>query len=313
MAEWAKRQADGKTVELVNTLVELQPGINDFPWLEANQQINHLFTKVTTLPSGTWRKINDGASKSSGQTKQETERISILESWSQVDAALVDMAPDPAQFRWQEDQLFLEGLGQTFFDALFKDINSDPEKFSGFASRYNALNATVNVAGTGGTGSDLTSIWIVQLGPNAVHMVFPKGNKQVGIDVQDKGIVQVAGVTSNTLLDVYLTKFVMNCGIVIKNDKCVQRICNIEVSGSSNIFDPHDIIDAINRLPNAKPENAIIYCNRTMKGAMEKSLYDKANMAFIKSDIENGMPVTRFNGIKVQVTDSITNTETALA
>lgn len=313
MVEWAKRQADGKTVELVNTLTELKPEFNDVPWLEGNQQANHLFTKVISLPAGTWRKLNDGAATEAGTTAQVTEPISILEAWSKVDAALVDMAPDPKQFRWQEDQLFLEGLGQTFWDAFFYGNRfGDPEKFHGIQPRYNTIN-TVNVQGTGGTGSDVTSIYIIQWGPRAVHLVFPKGNKKVGIDVQDKGVSPQAGATSGTLLDMYLTKFVMNCGLVVKNDRCVQRIANIEVSGSSNIFDPVDVITAINRMPNARPDNSVIYCNRTIKTAMEKYMLDKTNAYITYENVQGGMPILRFMGMKVQLCDSIKNTETAIS
>lgn len=314
MVEIAKRQAGGKVLDTAMVLSAINQGFEDAAFLEANDVHAHTFNQSLALPSGTWRQLNDGAATEAMLTKQIAEPIRYLESYSRVDLALLDGVSDPDEVRWNEDQGFLEGLAQTFWTGFFYgNPSTDLGHPEGLANRgdYDAA-ADANVLDTGGSGSDTTSIWLIQWGPRAVHFVYPKGSRTVGIEIEDRGQQTVAGATSGTYFEAMVTHFKINVGIVIRDPRYVQRVCSVEASGSSNIFAPADLVDAKNKLPN--PSNlmgTVIYCNRAIKSQIDKDALAKSNVYYTVNEIY-GRPVTHFQGIPVKLMEEIVSTETAL-
>ena len=71
---------------------------------------------------------------------------------------------------------------------IYGDTTVHPQRFTGLSARFNSLAAKngVNIIDAGGTGSNLTSIWLVVWGENTVHGLFPKGSK-AGLQQEHKG------------------------------------------------------------------------------------------------------------------------------
>ena len=310
LVELAKRTNDKNLLTIAEVLTQDHPFLADAVALESNQTTSHVGTKRTNLPTGTWRRLNKGVSVEASATTQVTEPMGMLEAYSQVDAKLVRMAPNPQQFRSQEDLAFVEGLSQSVESALiYGDLSSDPEKFDGLATRYN-LTSMSNVYGNSGTGSDTTSLWIVQWGPTKVHILYPPGGA-VGIKTEDKGQLTVYDDDSKPY-EAYVTHFMVDSGIFVHDDRCVQRIANIETSGSSNTLDDDLIIEALNQMPQrgGGPGTAI-YVNRTLCTQFDILAKDKTNVNYT-SDTAFGEMVTRFRGVPVRLCEAILDTETAI-
>jgi hypothetical protein len=103
-------------------------------------------------------------------------------------------------------------------------------------------------------------------------------------------------------------------GLYVQDERCVQRIANIETAGVTNIFDDDDLITALNRLPGMGEDPATrIYVNRTIRTQMDIAVKDKTNMNYVNVNDAFGKPVLYFRGVPVQVADTIKNTETAIA
>lgn len=311
LLELANRSNDPNAIVVAEVLNETNEFLIDAVWLPANGDTTHKGSQRTSLPTGSWRKLNDGVAAEASQTKPVIENCGLLESYSKIDKELVDLAGNPLQFRSLEDRAFIEGLGQSFADAFtYGDTGSTPEKFKGLSPRVTSKTAA-NAVDASGTGSDTTSIWIVQWGPGKVHLFYPKSSKSVGITAEDLGVQTVAGSTSGTLMQAYMTHFIMRAGLFVADDRCIQRICNIETSGSSNIFDEDDLITALNRLP-YNGAGAVIYTNATLKTQIDINAKNKTNVAYTSAEVY-GRPVTLFRGVPVRRMDSILNTETALS
>lgn len=301
---------NGNIMTVAEVLNETNEIIRDAVWVEANNVGGHKGSQRTSLPAGTWRKINDGVAKEKGETKPITESIGILQARSELDVELYKIAPNPQQFRTNEDMAFVEGLGQTFADTfIYGDTDLYPERFKGLDRRITSKTATNAVDG-GGSGSDTTSIWIVQWGVNKVHMIYPRGS-QIGLEIRNLGEETVSGQTANTKFRALVTEFTLRAGLFVHDDRCIQRICNIETAGSSNTFDEDDLITALNRLPYSGA-GAVIYCNATIKTQMDIRVKDKTNVFYTAADAF-GVPVTTFRGVPVRKVDAILNTETALS
>lgn len=311
LLELAKRTNQGELLTIAEVLNETNEILQDAVWIEANQTLGHVGTKRTSLPTGTFRQANAGVALEASLTKQLTEPIARLEALSDIDEAIIDIAPNKQEARSQEDRAFVEGLGQTLVDTVFYgNVATDAEKFNGFATRYDALSDS-NVLGALGTGDDTTSLWVIEWGPTKVHMLYPKGSK-AGLEMNDKGKQRITA-TSTTFLYAYETQFVQWSGLFVHDDRCVQRIANIETSGSTNTLDDNQILECLNLLPTAGGSGqARIYVNRTLKTQLDILAKDKSNVNYT-SDNAFGVPVTRFRGVPVRLCESIVNTETAIS
>lgn len=333
LVELAKRTLDGQHLAVAEVLAETNEVLTDAVWIESNQPTSHITTKRVSLPSGTWRKVNSGVYREASTTKQIEEGIGMLEAYSVVDKFLVDIAPNPREFRSSEDLAFVEGLSQTLADILFRDASGTvpgdttqyPERFNGFLPRWDDVSNNDNVrtpATTGDTANACTSIWIVQWAPTMVHMVYPKGSK-MGLEIRDLGEQTVQTGLMTTGKDIstvssggtiseyqaYRTHFAMRSGLVVRDDRCVQRYCNIEdVTTGAGLFDEDDLIKAANALP-YQGKNAVMYANQTMKNKLDIAAKDSGNLAVASITDVFGAPVTVFRGIPVRRVDAITMTE----
>lgn len=311
LVELAKRTNNGNLLEIAEVLSITKEMFQDAVWIEANQTASHVGTKRTNLPSGTHRQANQGVASEASSTKQVAEPICRLEAHSRVDEAILDLAPDKAKARSQEDLAFVEGLGQTIeTNMIYGNIDTNPEQIDGLATRYDATS-DANVIGASGTGDDTTTLWVIEWGPMKVHMIYPKGS-QAGLQTEDMGKQLVTNDSGSTYFWAWFTKFVAWYGLYVHDDRCVQRIANIETSGSTNTLDDNDIIEALNLLPQAGGGGSTaIYVNRTLKTQLEILAKDKTNVNYT-SDNAFGVPVTRFRGIPVRLCESIVNTESAI-
>jgi len=198
---------------------------------------------------------------------------------------------------------------------FYYDTDLDPEKFLGLAARYPYSDAP-NVINAGGSGSDVTSIWLVVWGDDTVHCIFPKGSK-AGIETRDLGkgepiLVDDDQTPAGQYL-AYVTHYKWDVGLSVRDWRYVVRICNIETAlEAANSFKHKHLIEAYNMIPNFKMGRAAIYCNKTIKTQMDLAAADSSNRIFTMSKDAFGNPVTEFFGIPVRKVDQILDTETAL-
>lgn len=309
--EVAKRKApDGSMNAIVDALMEENQIIEDAIWREANDTFSNKGTRWVKEPSGAWRKLNKGSTFEKGETVAITDTIGILESWSENDIKMIDAFPNPIQARNDEAMSFVRGLGKTMASAIvYSNTITTPEQFTGIAPRLASIAASDNVINEGGTGSDLTSIFVIDWGIDRAHMLFPK-NSKVGLQHKDLGTRVVYDSDGNPF-EAYTDKFTWDAGFTVKNQKSIGRIANIETSGSTNIFDEDNLIILLNRM--TKGPGRRIYVNETIMSQMQIRLKDKSNVNFSKGDgLDGGGPVMMFNMVPIRQVDKIIDTESAL-
>jgi hypothetical protein len=108
-------------------------------------------------------------------------------------------------------------------------------------------------------------------------------------------------------------------GVVIEDERCIQRICNIDTTAgvSTGVFDEEFFIDAKNRLPGSgEAPGTVILVNRKLKTQMDKrAVSQKLNTYFTQEASGDvwGRPVTRFQGIPVLTGEKILSTETTVS
>lgn len=315
LVELTKRKdPSGNAAVIAEVLARDNEILLDAPWLEANDTFSHMITRRAYLPTGSFRKLNAGIALEASRTVQVSETIGMLEAFSQCDADLADAAPNPSAFRMQEASAFIEGMSQTLATkVIYGNSHTTPEEFTGLAYRMNDTDCN-NVISAGGSGGDTTSIFGVQWGENRVFMIYPKGSPNYGIKHEDLGRKEVDVSTTagtHSLMMAYRDHFKVNCGLAVKDNRNIFRVANIEVSGTSNIFDPDDLIDLINQMPQ-RGAGLSIYCNNKIYSQMDKMAMDKSNVLYSVGDVF-GVPTVKFRGFPVRKVDAIVNTETAVS
>lgn len=326
LADWAKRLKPGGGIdEIIEVLASSNPILKDAAVLEGNLPTGHRSTQRTTLPSGTWRMLNQGVASSKGTTKQVDDTCGMLEGLSQIDVDLAILNGNEAAFRASEDDAFIAGLSADAATALFYGNSKlNPEQMHGFAPRYAKLNTYV--LDGDGEGDTNTSVWIITWGPKICHLIFPKGSK-AGLKSEDLGkllvpdstILSDSGATLNRFL-AYVTRFQWKLGLAVRDYRYVSRVCNIDVAlltadaaTGADLLDK--MIDAFYVRPTedlGKMAKTFVYCNKTVAKFLHKQAMNKSNVNLTLENVEGKM-ITHFLTAPVHICDAIKSDEATIA
>lgn len=317
LADLYKRKDENDDIaDIIELLAETMPILDDMVVEEANDGTSHLTTMRTGIPGATFRKLYQAVQPTKSTTKQVKDGTAMMESWSEIDAKLVELSGNPGKLRLSEATAFLEGLGQTASRRIFYgNTATDPEEFLGLAPRFSSLAAEngSQIVDAGGTGADNSSIWFVVWAERTVHGLYPKGSK-AGIQRDDKG--KQTKETQVGVYDVYREKFSWDLGLSVRDWRYVSRIANIDVSdvqsGTVKLYD--FMRKAYYRLRQRKITGgrAAIYMNRDMLEALDALATNAgASDNFVRltrREVE-GAEIVSYRGIPIRETDALLNTE----
>lgn len=319
--------ANGNIAQVAEILTQYNDVLDDIPWVEGNMPTGHKTTVRSSIPAGTWRLLNQGITPVKSQSNQIIETCGMLENYAEVDKALATLNGNSAAWRLSEDKAIIEGIGQSLSTALiYGDTSIDPEKFVGLTPRYYSLSGattSTNVI-TGGGSATLTSVWLVGWNDQTIHGIYPKGS-MAGLQMKDLG--------EQTLYDAnlgryqgYRTHYKFDCGLAVRDWRCVVRIPNIDVTALATAGDASDtsanllklMSVALDKLPPMGNLRPVFYMNNTVRAYLRVKLVNKSNTFLTLQDWESPIsglrrPLLTFMGVPCRRVDSILNTETAVA
>lgn len=273
---------------IIEELARLDELLLDAPLIEANKGTVHSTVVRTALPHGEHRGYNEGVGKSSSQTKTIEDVISNIEIFSEVDAQLIDEAGydtenHKAELLMSEQTAFLEGLSQDMTDdILYGNHDADPHYTNGFAHRLNKINGET-VIDMGGTGNALTSIYLIKWARDKAHLIYPKGHKTFGVEVENLGRVLCKDANNKEFMG-YKTHYRIARGLAVRNSKSVIRLANIDKT-ASNIGEKIAEYIATNIDNLAVGGGTItIACNPVIKGILNWTANQKSNVIYPAKD-----------------------------
>ncbi len=326
LLDWAKRQKPTGGVDtIIETVTASNPILADANVMEGNLPTGHQYTRRTTEPTGTWRKLNYGVTPEKSLTDQFTDFCGILEAYSKVDIDVAKLNGDERAFRASEDLAFISGLSSSVATAIFYgNQGSDPEQPQGLAPRYNSLSTgyyNYTVAGDG-SGNDNTSIWLVTWGEKTCSLIYPKGS-QAGLVTTDLG-KQVVTDSSGREYLAYMTQFQWKVGLAVMDYRYVIRICNIDYSNLTD--DAATGTDLMRKMVSAfykRPSQAIAmedagmakavwYCNKSIAEYLHVQASNKSNVN-LTLDEAAGRKFPRFLGAPIHVCDNLTVAEATVS
>lgn len=319
--EMAKNIApDGSQMTIAMTMAREMPIFLDIPWFPSNDAWMHKSLQSAKLSTGTWRGTNEYVPSGKTLTREQYDVIGIIEDFASYDKLWIDRQPDPNKARLGRAKMHIEGMSQEVCSAfLYGNNKINPKKPHGFAPRLNALGRYV--LGCSGTGSDLSSLYIVTWGEGCVYGVFPKNGTAPGgeFPVMHKSTTGPEGRvdtdSSGNKLIVYEDNFKFEGGIVVEDPRCLGRVCNIETAGTTNILSSSVVSEVIGRMK--VTEKTVIYANETIITQMRNLMNAKVNVYFEPGKGAGlfGEPVLYFDTIPIRKIDSsiLLNTESALS
>jgi hypothetical protein len=321
--QYTSLDAQAQYIWAAKVLARKCPFIKDAPFVASNQIMSNIGSRESYLPTPGTRQFNVGVTPTASHTTPFTDPIAMVEDYSEVDYALWKIQNDPNAWRQGKDQAKVEAMTQKVEDLIiYGSIATDPGAFNGLATRFNSTTTRpnsdstwpYNVVSAGGSGGDTTSMFVVQWGPGKVQCIYPK-NLPGGLQIEDLGKTTktTVSVTSPQYMEVLRTHFAWYLGLTVEDERCIQRYCNIEVSGSSNTFDEDALIGCINNLPDggAAP-GTVIYCSRSIKTILDIRAKDKNNVYYMPDEVWGGN-VTMFRGVPVRMAEKIVDTETVVS
>ena len=333
---YATIDARSPWVNVARVLDRTTPLLQVLPMVPSNQIMSNIATRTDSLPVASTRRWNAFAQPTASKNTPINDGIMNLEDYSEVDKQLAAIQNDPTAWRMDSDANHIEGIRQKA-ESLFwyGSLAQDPGSINGLATRFNNLESypngdqswQPNVLNNGGTGS-VTSIWAIEFGPQKVYGIYPP-NMPGGLMVEDLGEITKQGSSATTTgspvtngyMQMYLTHLHWMFGLQIADERCVQRICNVNptiLSGSGN-FDENVLIDALEFLPGGgNAPGTVIFVNRALSAQINiRSVSQKLNAYYTQDpasgDVFGSRRITRFQGIPILLAEKILNTETAVS
>lgn len=309
---------DGGILTMAEILDEENEVIQDAIAKMANGIRANVTAVRTDLPQIFPRKINEGATTKYPMSKQTEDQIMLLEAHPEIDEQLVIPYPDQDRARATQLVPFLEAFSQAFVENLFYGNRGDIGEINGLSTVYNTLTAPAaasgNVWGAGGTGSDTMSLWMIEWHESKMSLIYPKGSPSVGLFNKDLG--HGKAYKDGKPFMAFSNQMKMEFGWSNPDTRAVQRLANIEVSGSTNNIIAASVVQSIvrmrGRLPKRGKGKTAIYGNREALSQFDIWAMDKANGFYYQHNISGG-PLLVFQGMPVRLAERLLSTETAIS
>ena len=323
LADLAKvTDPDGSIADVVEILNSTNEILTDMSWQEGNLTTGLRSSIRSGLPAPTWRKLYGGVQPTKSRAVQITDNCGMMEDYSEVDAALIGMAGNPAAFRLQEDRPHIEGMNQEFASTLFYgDESLAAEEFTGLSPRYNDLGAENgdNIIAGGGSGADNASIWLICWGPNTCHGIIPKGSK-AGIQQRDLGEVTIEDADgSNGRMQAFRTHYRWDVGLTVRDWRYAVRIANIDrsellVAATGNSADLNDLMhQAMTELPSTSMGRCAWYMDKSILSMLRRQTADATSNSTLSDDMVGGTWQTSWSGVPIRRCDALRGNEATVA
>ena len=305
----------GADRRLYQDIVEFQkqtnPILEELVLTQCNNKTVHKATVRTALPEIAWRMLNRGVVPTKSGKAQVTFSCGVVEALAQIDELELKYYDFDNMYRLQENRAHQIAMNNKMAQTLFYGNEKvNPAGFTGLGAYYFSKDpakckAADYVIDAGGTGNNLTSLYMVVWSTNTICGIYPE-DTVAGFEYIDNGR-QKSYDDKGGELYVYESQYRWNLGLAVRDYRYAVRICNIDTSAIDSGFIDR-MIDAYYRIENVNAGKAAIYCNRQTNAALTKIAQGKSNVNLTVESF-GGKPVVQFYGMPIRMSDGILNTE----
>lgn len=310
-AEVNKREGYDDAASVLGELMQLNDFLDEVPWRPSSHGAYNKQLQAKRLGVGGFSKVNGPVTVIASQADELTEPVKMYEGDSPVDERILRGCIDPYSVRDSEDAMNLEGATQDWMTALiYNNATENPDAFKSITRRRGTLVAN-RTWGGGGSGGDTSSILLFEFSTNGFYLAYPQ-NSSAGLVNEDRGRNYIPAIIGTGNMWAWVRHYEIWAAMVLRDDRALQRIANLETAGSTNIFDPIAFIKAKNAMPRVG-QQAVAFCNRTLKAQIDNNAYAKTNVWFSIREVQGYGPITQIAGIPVRMMEALIDTEAVVA
>lgn len=329
MADYAAamRTSGLPNAEALANVVELQSQVNkvlgNMPIYPCNSGTMEKALIRSALPEVAWRMANKGIQSTKSQSKQASFTCGHAQAYNDIDKEIFAVNGMDNDFRLSEMRAHQEAMAQKMATTLFYgDENKNPAGFTGlsayFYSKANQDSVYADqIIDAGGTGDNLTSIWLATFSHDTVYGIFPTRCKPgefhfdadgncAGVSYEDKGEQQITQ-DDGSILYGYRTELNWHLGLAVRDPRHVVRIANVDVSSMNSTF-INKLIEGYEQLYNPDHGRTMIMMNRKAQTLIDILAQAKSNVNLTIDEFA-GKKMTHFWGAPILRCDAILSTE----
>lgn len=307
--EAVKRSGNEDQRRIIEELSKTNELLIDAMVAEANDRTVNTQLVRTTLPHGTHRAYNQGVKSAASQTKTIHDVVCQIATYSKVDKSLADNQPDKDEFIMGECAAFLAGMAEDQMDDMIYGNHSVDSKYmDGLATRRAAIDGKYCID-FGGTGNNLTSLYIVKWGARNVKVIYPRGASGVGVQRVYKGVQTVQDDNGHDF-EAYVNYFQADYGMAVGDQRSLIRIANIPANANGENL-VKAILKAKRNLCNGDGTISIL-ANASVMGLMDVAALDKSNVVYNATD-PWGNELVKIRDMRLRQCDGILDTESQIS
>jgi hypothetical protein len=320
LAQLGTLDSHNKVLTMGKVLSEDNDPLADMPIYPGTEKMGYKGVRESSLPTPQIIKVGDGWDASKAEWDPFTETISMFKDRIAIPRDALRIQPNPGQKRELIRGRHIEGFGQGVANHLiYGTSTATPEKFDGLSVRYttpdasnpiNPTNGDYGVYDMGGSGSDTSSIFLIQWAEDKVCGLSPMNDAQAGLRMEDKGLQYVDAENSKKRWD-YIDELEWDIGLKVEDYRAVARIRNIESALTAIDADLwKKLVEARNNFKGK--ETVWAYTNSKIFTHLDILTAQKNNVRY-SSNNPYGKPLLMFRDMPIRRCDALLETETAVA
>jgi len=291
--------------KVINTIVDCMPLFDQMHFAQCNNGMNNKTLVITEYPEGQTRSFNEGVlpEKAGGMTVLDS--TSMLSTFSQIDAKLLQLNKSSAEWRYNQEKAFQTGIAHKVAEMIFQSsLKKDPKSFDGILTRYSDASDKDVFLDAGGTSSatdGLADILIVNWGDAQIHGIYPEGGVG-GLVRTDRGEQDCYDKKGRRFRGV-VTDYDWTLGLAVEDRRQVVRVGNIDIGAlnakATSGADLVDLlIDAVEMFPTTVGAGCAIYMNARLRTMLRKQIGRRENVN-LQWETVAGRKVVTYDGIPV--------------
>lgn len=291
--------------KVINTIVDCMPLFDQMHFAQCNNGMNNKTLVITEYPEGQTRSFNEGVlpEKAGGMTVLDS--TSMLSTYSQIDAKLLQLNKSSAEWRYNQEKAFQIGIAHKVAEMIFQSsLKKDPKAFDGILTRYSDASdkdVFLDAGGTADAAKGLADILIVNWGDAQIHGIYPEGGVG-GLVRTDRGEQDCYDKKGRRFRGV-VTDYDWTLGLAVEDRRQVVRVGNIDIdaldakaTSGADLIDL--LIDAVEMFPTTVGAGCAIYMNARLRTMLRKQIGRRVNVN-LQWETVAGRKVVTYDGIPV--------------
>lgn len=299
-------RSDPKKGKIIEALTMTNNILSKLPMIQANDGTVHTQLVRTSLPHSTRRNYNQGVEAAASTTTPFKDIIQTNSVYSVVDKNMADDSGNKEQFISDENVSFVSGMGQDMAsDIVYADNKTDASASNGFACRRTKIDGKYTFD-MGGTGNNLTSIYLVAGGRGFTSLIYPKGSFSASIKHENLGTQQWEDEKGRKF-PAYVNFFEARFGVSVGDQRSLLRLANI----NPNSTNPKDLVEMILQMMYKLPKgvaNYYLFANADVMWMIDKAQQDRLAPVVSATD-PWGDEIQKIRNARIYQEDAILTTE----